>query len=199
MVIVIIGVIVIPWLLDGPDDSAAPVERSLSLPAQAESQGRRVTIPVGGSPEAPTAQPAPPPVTRVRPEAGSVRRPAESPESAESMATSREPDRPEPRVSPTPAPQSAERTAPPPERKAAGPESGWAVQVGSFSQQDNATRLKASLAKDGFDAYLSRVVTDAGTMHRVRVGPVADRAAADELLERLAGAGQKGRVVPAAD
>ncbi len=198
VVIVIIGVIVIPWLLDGPDESATPLERSLNLPPQAESQGRRVTIPVGGSPQTPTAQPAPPPVTRVRPEAGSVRRPAEGADPAQTPPP-RQPETAEkkPGEGATAGPTPDTPAVPP--RPAADPGDGWAVQVGSFSQQANATRLRARLEEDGFKAYLSRVVTDAGTMHRVRVGPVADRAAADELVEKLSRAGQKGRVVPAAD
>jgi len=36
------------------------------------------------------------------------------------------------------------------------------------------------------------VVTDAGTLYRVRVGPVPDRAAADRLLVRVRAAGHAG-------
>jgi cell division septation protein DedD len=76
---------------------------------------------------------------------------------------------------------------------------GWAVQVGSFSQADNADRLRAQLERTGYTAFVSRAVTDAGTMHRVRVGPVEDKAAADRLHARLRTAGQQGRVVSLED
>ena len=74
------------------------------------------------------------------------------------------------------------------------------VQVGSFSQAGNAETLRERLAGDGFEAFISRVATDAGTMHRVRVGPVGDRAEADRLLARLRQAGHAGaRVARAQD
>jgi DedD protein len=74
------------------------------------------------------------------------------------------------------------------------------VQVGSFSQAENAQALQRRLVSEGFDAFVSRVVTDAGTMHRVRVGPVPERDAAEQQLTRLRAAGHAGaRVVRAED
>jgi cell division septation protein DedD len=74
------------------------------------------------------------------------------------------------------------------------------VQVGSFSQAENAQALQRRLASEGFEAFVSRVVTDAGTMHRVRVGPVPERDAAEQQLTRLRAAGHAGaRVVRAED
>ena len=103
----------------------------------------------------------------------------------------------QPAPQPAPATRPPATTATPPAQRA--PE-GWAVQVGSFSQADNAQALQRRLGGEGFDAYVSRVATDAGTMHRVRVGPVPERDAADRLLARLRAAGHTGaRVVRAED
>lgn len=208
-VIVALGIIVIPWLLDGPAQSPRPVEQAIELPP-AEQPGRTYTIPLDPAAGPPVQlesgsdlQPLP-----SRPGAGAVQRPPAEP-SAEPVV------RPEPRPAPQPAqpaprpaqpaPQAAPPAAQPAPQQATSPaqpatEGSWAVQVGSFSSADNAEALRSRLAAAGFDAFVSRTVTDAGTMHRVRVGPAPNRAAADQLLTRLGAAGQQGaRVVRAED
>ena len=72
----------------------------------------------------------------------------------------------------------------------------WAVQLGSFSSQVNADRLAAELRQQGFAAFLSRLETPDGELHRVRVGPQKDRDSAQAIVTRLKRAGQKGQVVP---
>jgi DedD protein len=199
-VIVALGIVIIPWLLDGPAQSPQSVEQRLELP-RAEGGGRTYTIPldpaagrpvqVSGSEPEPAAS-APP--------AGTIQRPAleqDTPPRASTRAAE-QPSQPPPRPSPAPAPSATPPS--PPAAAGAAAETGWTVQVGSFSQADNADALRQRLAGQGFDAFVSRVATDAGTMHRVRVGPVPERAAADQLLARLRAAGHAGaRVVRAED
>jgi cell division septation protein DedD len=72
----------------------------------------------------------------------------------------------------------------------------WAVQLGSFGNQENAERLAAELRKQGHAAFLSQVTTANGQLHRVRVGPQADRAAADAVAETLRRAGHDVKVLP---
>lgn len=87
--------------------------------------------------------------------------------------------------------------APTPARSAsAGSGKGFAVQIGSFASRDNAERLAGSLRGKGFAAF---VMDGKGTnrkLYRVRVGPEADRAAAQTLANRLRASGQTGSVVP---
>jgi rare lipoprotein A len=65
------------------------------------------------------------------------------------------------------------------------------VQAGAFGVEDNAQRLKAKLAGVGrTDIYVANV--DGKTFYRVRVGPVATVDQADELLNRVVGAGASG-------
>jgi cell division septation protein DedD len=66
--------------------------------------------------------------------------------------------------------------------------------VGSFSQAENAQRYAQRLRSQGHDV---RVLPPAGSksLSRVRVGPVATREAATQLLGRLEAAGHKGAVV----
>ena len=72
----------------------------------------------------------------------------------------------------------------------------FAVQLGSFSSQENAERQAAELRKQGFAAFISQVSTSNGRMHRVRIGPQKDRAAAEAMAAKLQQAGRKGQVVP---
>lgn len=211
-VIVALGIIIIPWLLDGPAQSSRPVERALELPS-VEPPGRTYTIPLdpGAGPPVPVETGNGGPLIQPRPGAGAVQRPPRDDASApvarpEPQATlpAAQPTQPPPRPAPAtseppaaaPAPQPTPQSAPP----QAADEGAWTVQVGSFSQADNAQALQRRLASEGFDAFVSRVVTDAGTMHRVRVGPVPERDAAERQLTRLRAAGHAGaRVVRAED
>ena len=72
----------------------------------------------------------------------------------------------------------------------------WAVQLGSFSNKENAEKLAADLRKQGYAAFLSQLTTGNGQLHRVRIGPQKDRAAAEEMAARLAKVGHKGQVLP---
>lgn len=65
------------------------------------------------------------------------------------------------------------------------------VQAGAFGVEENAQRLKAKLAGVGrTDIFVATV--DGKTFYRVRVGPVATVDEADELLNRVVGAGANG-------
>jgi len=74
------------------------------------------------------------------------------------------------------------------------PSSGWAVQLGSFSDKKNAERLATAVSKNGFSTYLMPSQQSGKLLYRVRVGPRDSRAQASELAERLAKAGYKGQV-----
>jgi DedD protein len=200
-VIVALGIIVIPWLLDGPAQSSRPAERAIELPSP-DAAGRSYTIPLDPAAGPPVqleagndAQPVPP-----RPGAGAVQRlPPEAPATAAEPTPHPAPAEQPPQPAPRPAPQPTVQPAPAPAPQPAA-ESAWTVQVGSFSQADNADALQRRLAAEGFEAFVSRVATDAGTMHRVRVGPVPERDAAERLRSRLVAAGHAGaRVVRAED
>lgn len=208
-VIVAFGIIVIPWLLDGPAQAPESVERTLQLPS-GEAPGRVYSIPLDpgagppvqlgndeeGEAEAAQSSPAQPSGVVQRPSGESP--PAlEPPVEPQRTAPVEQPSQPPPRPAPRAVQPDEQEPAPSAQATADG---DWAVQVGSFSQADNARKLRGQLADAGFDAFVSRVATDAGTMHRVRVGPVAARADAEKLLARLRSAGHQGaRVVQAAD
>lgn len=61
------------------------------------------------------------------------------------------------------------------------------VQVGAFSQRENAQRLSDQLAADGFtNAFIVSDSASRPVIHRVRIGPIADVAAYDAAVEELA-------------
>lgn len=62
---------------------------------------------------------------------------------------------------------------------------GWAVQVGSFSEHENATSLRNELRGSGFTAFEERVVSDGEQVFRVKVGPAVNRTRAEALQAKL--------------
>lgn len=82
-----------------------------------------------------------------------------------------------------PAEKPATRPEPP---KPAASNVGFAVQLGAFSKPEEATALRDKVRAGGFSAFVEQVRTDKGTLSRVRVGPVASRADADQLKAQVA-------------
>jgi cell division septation protein DedD len=78
---------------------------------------------------------------------------------------------------------AAPAPAPAPTRAATVPSVGFAVQLGALSSQADADALRDRARAAGFVAFEQQVNTDRGTVWRVRVGPEADRAAADRLRD----------------
>jgi cell division septation protein DedD len=74
--------------------------------------------------------------------------------------------------------------------------SGWMVQLGVFSIQANAERLAQELKSQGFHAFVSENGGGGRPLWRVRAGPVAEHAAAEQLNAKLRAAGHAGSVVP---
>lgn len=64
--------------------------------------------------------------------------------------------------------------------------SGFAVQVGAFRDASDAQALSARLRDGGLAAFVDAVDTDAGRMHRVRIGPEAQRSQAEALRDSVA-------------
>ncbi|GAB3336458.1 SPOR domain-containing protein [Marilutibacter aestuarii] len=120
---------------------------------------------------------------------------ADAAEPAPPVAAKPEPERaPEPQA---PAPAAPVATAPatpapppnkpePPRPAPSAPTVGFAVQLAAFSQAEEAAKLRDRARAAGFSAFIESVDTDKGTLSRVRVGPVADRAEAEALKAQLA-------------
>lgn len=208
-VLVILGIWLFPWVLDGPDRESS-VESvgtdELSLPAadaDATVPTRTETIALAG-----TAAHTPPvsdaagtqtdPVTQVRTTAGDVK-PADDVGTHSVI---------EPRPVADSGPKAGASTADAPiadVSKAAtvhgasaattAPDHGWVVQIGSFGDVSNAERLSARASDLGYSAMVTPYPSGGRTLHRVRVGPWQTRDEAEEVASSLGAQGFVAQVV----
>jgi DedD protein len=184
VVLVIFAVLVVPVFLDGPPEQGAVVTERVLLPGQDEQKTQTVVlerdrtepVPAANSMQSETPQAE----VQEEPEQETVR----SPEPSSST--------PRPVEKPVEKPVEAK----PKDEPAASSTGMWAVQLGSFSNKDNAERLAADLRKQGYAAFLSQLDTASGALHRVRIGPMKDRDAAEQMVARLQKAGHSGQAVP---
>lgn len=91
----------------------------------------------------------------------------------------------EPKSTPAKPADAAPRPAAPNPAPPAAAKVGFAVQVGAFSDATEAGAMRERMRAAGFTAFTESVTTDRGTLTRVRVGPVLDRAAADQLKSQI--------------
>lgn len=181
VILVLLAVLFVPELLTGPARPRPSTSGPEPAPTTAEGAPlRSYDIDLGDTSAAPSPEPTAEetPVPAAEPPATA----ADEPRAA--------PPRPAAPVVPSRPPPAA------PPSSAAPPTEGFAVQVGSFSARSSADRLAADLRRRSFQAFVSQVRSGGKPMFRVRVGPVADRAAAQALAAKLKSAGQSGTVVP---
>jgi DedD protein len=189
-------VLVVPAILDGNPDPGAtithpPPEEALNLRTHTihlDRAERDPPVPVAGQVPV-NGQPLPPSAAQAAPELAADPDVASKPESASATLDSGPVAAP---PSESPKPAAVHEPVRPLAQEALGGSSGWFVQLGSFSRRDNADRLAAQLQGKGFSASVLGGGGASGTLFRVRAGPEADRAGADELAGRLAAAGFPG-------
>ena len=180
IILVMFVVLVVPIFLDGPTNSGEIISEQVPLPGQAGEENRTIVLARDRTQPVPAATSNNPP-TEAQPQTSPV-------------ATQRSAS-PPPQRDPEPA-QVEAAPATLPATPAASTTGMWAVQMGSFGDQENAEKLAADLRKQGFAAFLSQLSTSSGELHRVRIGPQKDRESAEAMAERLQKAGHKGQVVP---
>jgi len=96
----------------------------------------------------------------------------------------------EPPTLSAPAEQVETKPAEQPEMKppAVEPREGltaWVIQVGSFSNRDNAEKLVQQIREMKYAAFMEQADVDGKTHYRVKVGPEVDRKLADKMLVSL--------------
>ncbi len=165
-----------------PDERAPPPEQAAPSP--------QPTQVAAAEPPAATPIPArddesnPERVAESAPTQGSPQASADVARSA--SATSAPVREPERAPSRTPAPPAQESTARPLASSPSVPTSrGWAVQLGSFSSLASAERLAGEYRANHGNVFVMPVKSGATTLYRVRIGPMRDRAEAEQMLRKV--------------
>lgn len=216
VILVALFVLLVPELLTGP--------KNAGVPATAEEEGlRRYTIDLD-APASPAGQQSDPGVSlppmnspqpaadeSARAQPGEAAAPEPSPAgeapgiqsqapAAVVHAPSQAPPKPVGATSETPA---ARPVAAPPAAQAArdskpapAAPGSFVVQLGSFSNKQNAEKLVRDMTGKGFATFIAPITTNGRELYRVRVGPTRDRGSAEALAAQLKRIGQSGSIVP---
>ena len=178
------------------DRALAEAGRLRAVRVRNDVNARVIALDAGSAEAAPVPAAAAPAAASAPAPAPAAAAVAAAPAPAPAPAPAREASRSATRArgpAPTPAPAPARRVggggvrAPAP--TPAARDVGFAVQMGAFSKEGDANALRDRLRAAGFSAIVQPVRTDKGTLSRVRVGPVATRAEAEQLRGRLGGFG----------
>ena len=168
IVLVALAVIFIPMLLPGSRDIGFSDNGSPIPPKPAELENLKVL-------ELEKPQPVPTPREIVRTPIDE-HSPVAPPEDVEAPATDKTP-LPEETLPPKTTSEVAQPADTTPK--------AWAVQVGSFTQRDNAMRLRDQLRSKGYKAFVEQITSADKTFYRVRVGPEVSRDKAVALQKDL--------------
>ncbi|MFP3873308.1 MAG: SPOR domain-containing protein [Thiohalophilus sp.] len=166
IVLVALAVIFIPMLLSSDRDGEMTIIES-NIPPRPDNVARVKTLDI--KPDSPAPQPVEPPDSRTPVD-------EHTPEAEDSPASD---DTTDPAAGDEPETTQAVTPADDIDTKA------WAVQVGSFSKQNNALGLRDKLRDKGYSVFVEKVGTDKGEIYRVRVGPEVRRSEAEELQNEL--------------
>ena len=190
-VLVVLAVWFIPLVLNGPEPAVEAEPEVLELPVAENSSAVRIqTIPLGEDRAPPTPASRAETVVALTPnpapEVSASRIETDLPEALPQAATlnevrgSSEEPHEVPLVSEEPGLSGGE---------------AWVVQIGSFSEEDNAQRLAQRVDGLGFNARVSTFTASGGAMYRVRVGPESSRERAVEIVSSLSMHGFVAQVV----
>lgn len=200
IILVLIAVLLLPELLTGSGGAAgrsAPAGSATRDAAGAPLQTLQIDL--SGSARAPAGSPS-----AALPETPEDAEPPPGPVQLPVPEVSQPPAEATPQASvqesvPAPVPEPLQQPARQPARApvvpeavpatpAAAPAPGatrYFVQVGTFATRERAEAAQKDLARRGFEVIINETTSGARQFHRVRVGPVADRATAVALEARL--------------
>ncbi len=169
VVLVVLGVWLVPRVLDGPGQSGRTESEALQLPAPTQSVPLRTqTIILDNDRE--------PPTPAVDAHVSGLAAASRSQQPVRDIAATPRTDRP--------ATASSARAA-----------GTWFVQIGSYAEKENARRQADRVSTYGFDAHVSTYVAGGRSMQRVRVGPQTSRERAEAAASALSAHGFVVQVV----
>lgn len=184
IVLVALGVIFIPMLLEGPNQTLVPEMDDIPTPETHASELPLKPFPPIGEPVQAERAVVTDATAEREPDAA---QPAESQKPVAAQSTPAPPA-----VAPPKPVQAPVKT----EQPAAAIPGSWVVQVVSLSNKANALALRDKLRKGGFSTQVEQVRVDGKTHYRVRVGPFLERVEADQVRKQIAERfEQSGRVM----
>jgi len=190
-VLIILAVIVLPMFLSGRSDTLQTESRQIELPPKPEElsfETRRFPVAVADQAVAGGPVPQPPVDEVIKPPAVTkvVISPRENPagvdpETGEAVSSDTAPAE----IAPAEVKQvEVERSqVAPAQVGSAG--ARYLVQVASFSNEKRANILAAELRAGKLPVVMDMVDRTAGRLHRVRVGPYAERSEADAVVKQI--------------
>ncbi len=208
-VLVALGVWLIPLVLDGPAQQTEGESTTLRLPAPEESQPvKSVTIELDEQESPPgTGAAAATPVAERDGDEAPVPTPAPAPERkaadvrAETQPAPAQAQRAAGAVRSEPAAVAPAAAVQRPAPAAAAPKAqpaaqdGFMIQLGSFSEEENARRLAQRVGTYGYKPTVSTFKSSGRVMWRVRIGPKSTRAQAEAEASSLSAHGFVAQVV----
>jgi DedD protein len=171
-ILVALIVLVVPELLSGPKPAAAPIF----------------------GPQAIT----PEPIRNVTVDLATSKAPASSDAEPAAIAASAVGAGPAAEVAAPAAPAATLPAGVPLESPAQSPISAahaWAVQLGSFVSRANAENLVHQLKGQGLSVYMSPSGSGQSLRYRVRIGPLADREAAERTVAKVKALGHVSTIM----
>ena len=205
-ILVVLLVLIVPELLSGPKSPAPATAPALPASESTEPM-RNVTVDLttrqataadvdaasGAGSAASAADSAPASAASAEADTGSPVGPAPGPAPTITTLKAQQPSDAPPVENDTPPPRSSMPARAVTSHEAA--RTGWAVQLGSFASRVNADNLARQLKGREAPAYVLSSGKGTEQRFKVRVGPIADRAAAERLRLKLARDGHAGSLV----
>ena len=182
VILVLLAVLLLPELLTGAGGTATRTPSTAGATPEGGAPLQTLQIDLSGTARGPAGSAPPPPEVMDDQAEGLDVDPAAPPPVVrlpvpEAITTAPPTTAPPAAVPPAATPPTAAPVDPTATR--------FYVQVGTFATRERAETAQKDLARRGFKVIINETTSGARRLHRVRVGPVADRAAAVALEARL--------------
>ena len=187
----LLAIVFLPMIFDSEPKRSGQAMKTQDISVQVPSKEGQPVLPAPTAAPVmvPTTAPATPPVaadvSKAAPTA-ETSKVATVPASARAMDAVKETSKPAAK-----AERTSKAEVPPPADK-----TGFVVQLGVFSDADNAKQVIVKMKEAKLAVYTEDIPIKAGNATRVRVGPYATRDKADAALARVKLSGADGKIVP---
>jgi DedD protein len=182
VILVLLAVLLLPELLTGAGGTATRTSSTSGATSEGGAPLQTLQIDLSGTARGPAGSAPPPPEVTDGQAEGLEVDPAAPPPVVRLPVPEAITTAPPTAAPPAAAPPAA---APPKAAPVDPTATRFYVQVGTFTTRERAEAARKDFTKRGFEVIINETTSGARRLHRVRIGPVADRAAAVALEARL--------------